>query len=162
MNEGIITDHLAESEIPHEDVKAFMNEPDPEPAAEEKAPPPMDLDDLAPMDQQEQIPLEGRLTTQQLADFAFSVATLAAARLGKPWMMNSQVDVVGWTNFIINSAANPNNYDVCREIYENEVMIAWGKQIYWPPFSKITLQERMFYFTFRSIVVTLLGVWAGH
>ena len=149
-------------ELSHEDVKAFMNEP--EPVAEEKAPPPMDLDDLAPMEQQEQIEQTGRLTTVQLADFAFSVATTALARLGKPcWFITSTPpDIVGWTNFIINSAANPNNYDVCREIYENEVMKAWAESIYWPPFSKITIQERMFYFTFRSTVVTLLGVWAGH
>lgn len=147
---------MQNEEIVHEDVKDFMNAPEPE----VKAPEPMALDDFTPAE-----PDHGRMTTDAIAAFASNAAGILAANFGNQWDFSkkSQELQVAWTNFIISSAANPNGYEVCREIYEADITRKWGDTGSWaPPFSKLSVQEKMPWFVFRAMVVQLLAVWAGH
>lgn len=143
-------------EVSPEEIKAFMAEPE-----QPKAPEPMILDDLVPghenQDQQ-----KGRLTTQQIADLAYTWANAAAANLDVDWRVSWLANHTEWVNYIINTAANPNGYDVARELYETEIMKYEHDGFFVPPFSKLTTQEKAPWFLFRSIVVGLLQVWAGH
>ncbi len=147
-------------DLTHEDVKAFMNEPE---AEEPKAPAPFMLDDIAPMEVQESVQDLTRLSTQQIAQMAWLAAYTAARNVQQEWMPDSiQNCWTEWTNFVINTAANPNNPDVCREIYEYEFMKARENDEYWIPWSKLKPQERLPWLIFRAVVVQSLTVWAGH
>lgn len=149
---------MQENEVTTDEIKAFMAEPE-----EPKAPAPVMMDDFSQSPEHEFV--KGRLTTGEMTNAAYNAALDVAELLGVDWF-GSQIDMPifdHWTNFIIQSASNPNGYDACREMYETEIMRAYDRgDVLRIPFSKLTTQEKIPWFTYRSTIIVLLPVWAGH
>ena len=167
------------TEITHEDVKAFMNEPDPVP--EEKAPEPMGLDDW----ESPEPVRDNKLTTEEIARLAhrsllyFESHLNGSSMLMFPWDELQDDERKHWiskANYFIQTAGNPNGHEECMKMHD--VMLEAMLRDGWRygetysedektserllPYRALPPHERTKDFLFRSVVISLLQVWKGY
>ena len=165
------------TEITHEDVKAFMNEPDPVP--EEKAPEPMGLDDWAPAEEIK----DWKLTTEQVAMVAYrSVCAYEFEQAGIDTLTWSSLEphiqqhYTSKANYFIQTAGNPNGHEECAKMHD--LMLEARLRDGWTfgnrfseeakiddrllPYRALPPHERAKDFLFRSVVISLLQIWKGY
>jgi hypothetical protein len=143
--------HDENTEMQHEDVKAFMNEA--------KAPEPMMVDDFIAA--QENGPK--RMNVQQITQIAYTSAWDIANVLSVDWPSDRKPPpaerLFAWTREILNAAADPNPWPYIATIYDSELMIARENGDHWLPFSRLSIQAKMPWLVFRQTVCALAPVW---
>lgn len=164
------------TEITHEDVKAFMNEPDPVP--EEKAPEPMGLDDWESNEPKQDF----KLTTEEIAALAYAALHRLATKLGEAkhfWddlPYDEKQHAISKANYFIQTAGNPNGHEECAKMHDLmlEAMLRDGwrygeahseeekRDHRLLPYRALPPHERTKDFLFRSVVISLLQIWKGH
>lgn len=164
------------TEVTPDEVKAFMNEPEPE----VKVPEPMGMDDWEPAEPVK----DNKLTTEQIAKVGYSA-------LGAYGYLQGQLPIwfpfddepdhmkqhyLSKVSYFIQTAANPNGYEECMKMHDlvldAKLRTGWRfGDVYSEedktdpnllPYSRLPMHERAKDFLFRNVVISLLQVWKGH
>jgi hypothetical protein len=169
----------SKDEVSPEEIKAFMNEPEPEATP---PPAPMGMDDWEGTP--ENAVNDHKLTSAQIALLAYDTVQLMQGQIdlgGSSVFWSDLSDeqrqyYTGIVNFFINSAANPNGHESCQALhdlvldaklrdgwtYGEEYSEAEKKDPILLSYKGLPPHLKARNFLFRCVVVGLVAVWKGH